>query len=158
MLNTCPPELCSSFFFEETERNDTSKNLLPLRQGNTLCSGLGTFGKGRRKDWKKGPTKLVGVHESYPRLPLRKDIINIRKHVIKINTMRLHALVNVLARNISCVPRRLGRLPSPTRGISSRREKIIKTESTGSHLSYLIPCEGDLMGLISLINVCSAVP
>ena len=52
-----------------------------------LCSGLGTTKEGSMKGLKKGLTKVLGVHESYPRLPLRKDIINIHKHMIKINIM-----------------------------------------------------------------------
>lgn len=87
MLNTCLLNFAPSFFFERTERTILQRIFATFEARQYLCSGLGTTKEGSMKGLKKGRTKVVGVHESYPCLPLRKDIINICKHMIKINTM-----------------------------------------------------------------------
>lgn len=110
-----------------------------------LCSGLGTTKKGSMKGLKKGLTKVVGVHESYPRLSLRKDIINICKHMIKINIMYFISWSMSSRKNVHFC--RLFRWEIQARRAWQEIRKIIP----------FVLFNFDLTSLISLINVCSVI-
>lgn len=103
------------------------------------------------KGLKKGPTKVVGVYNSYPYLLVKRHNRNIRKHVIEINIIYVvirHTLVNDPTRN--CI----FSLVVLTRSLIKKYDKYDKKYE--SNLSFVL-FNSDPTGLISLINVCSAI-
>lgn len=65
MLNSCFP------FSKEQKEPILQRIFSAFGGGNTLLFWFRSIQEGSMKGLKKGPTKVVGVHGSYPRLPFQ---------------------------------------------------------------------------------------